>query len=71
MQDQLLDWIARYNQPQRSQRWRTLKPGRAPKEKPPAAEATLKQPAPLPRLRVRVSAATASVAVGLRREANR
>jgi len=55
MQEELGDWIARYNQPQRSQRWRTVKGGRAPKEKPPAAEATLKAPAPLPRGRPRLT----------------
>ncbi len=55
LQDELLDWIKHYEQPQGNQRWRTLKRGRAPREQVPATEPTLKQPLPLPRGRPRLT----------------
>jgi AcrR family transcriptional regulator len=48
MHDELLDWVARYEQPRSKQRWRTLRPGKRPKIKPPRLEPTLREPEPLP-----------------------
>ncbi len=48
MHDELLDWIARYEVPRSAQRWRGVRLGAAPKDKPRALEPTLREPEPLP-----------------------
>jgi AcrR family transcriptional regulator len=47
VQEDLTDWVTRYEQPGPQQRWRSLRPGPPPKAAPPPLEPTLREPAPL------------------------
>jgi AcrR family transcriptional regulator len=47
VEEELTDWVARYEQPASLRRWHALRPSPPPKSAPPALEPTLHEPAPL------------------------